>query len=69
MTIGAIQRGVKMGRPGGTQENIKRLLNTPKNVETQKLLKKGLLYSKIQKVVECSPKTIGKVKKLMKEAG
>jgi DNA invertase Pin-like site-specific DNA recombinase len=65
----AIQRGVKMGRPRGTQENVKRFLNKPKNVEIQKLLKRGLLYSEIQKVVECSPKTISKVKKLMKEVG
>jgi DNA invertase Pin-like site-specific DNA recombinase len=61
----AIQRGVKMGRPRGTQENVRRFLNKPKNVEIQKLLKRGLLYSEIQKVVECSPKTISKVKKLM----
>ena len=65
----AIQRGVKMGRPRGTQENVKRFLNKPKNVEIQKLLKRGLLYSEIQKVVECSPKTISKVKKMMKEVG
>lgn len=65
----AIQRGVKMGRPRGTQENVKRFLNKPKNVEIQKLLKRGLLYSEIQKVVECSPKTISKVKRLMKEVG
>ena len=65
----AIQRGVKMGRPRGTQENVKRFLNKPKNVEIQKLLRRGLLYSEIQKVVECSPKTISKVKKMMKEVG
>ena len=65
--IMAIQRGVKMGRPRGTQENVKMFLNKPKNVEIQKLLKRGLLYSEIQKVVECSPKTISKVKKLMSE--
>ena len=65
----AIQRGVKMGRPRGTQENVKRFLNKPKNVEIQKLLRRGLLYSEIQKVVECSPKTISKVKKLVKEVG
>ena len=63
----AIQRGVKMGRPRGTQENVKRFLNKPKNVEIQKLLKRGLLYSEIQKVVECSPKTISKVKRLMSQ--
>jgi len=65
----AIQRGVKMGRPRGTQENVKRFLNKPKNQEIQKLLGRGLRYSEIQKVVECSPKTISKVKKLMKEVG
>jgi DNA invertase Pin-like site-specific DNA recombinase len=61
----AVHRGVKMGRPAGTQENVNRFLNKPKNIEIQKLLKRGLRYAEIQKVVECSPKTITKVKKLM----
>ena len=59
--------GGVLGRPKGTQENVKKFLNKPKNVEIQKLLRRGLLYSEIQKVVECSPKTISKVKKLMSE--
>ena len=62
-----VLNGGKLGRPRGTQENVRRFLNKPKNVEIQKLLKRGLLYSEIQKVVECSPKTISKVKKLMGE--
>ena len=51
----------------GTHENVKRFLNKPKNVETQKLLGRGLRYSEIQRIVDCSPRTISKVKKLMGE--
>ena len=65
----AIQRGVKMGRPRGTRENVKRFLDKPKNQTIRKLLGRGLRYFEIQKVVDCSPKTISKVKKLMREVG
>lgn len=61
----AMQRGVRMGRPKGTQENVNRFLSKPKNQEIQKLLSRGLRYAEIQKVVDCSPRTISKVKKLM----
>jgi DNA-binding CsgD family transcriptional regulator len=40
-----------------------------KNQEIQKLLNRGLRYTEIQKVVDCSPRTISKVKKLMGKVG
>jgi len=60
-----VLNGGKLGRPKGTHENVKRFLNKPKNVEIQKLLGRGLRYSEIQRIVDCSPRTISKVKKLM----
>ena len=63
----AVQRGVKMGRPKGSYENSSRFLAKPKNAEIVRLLKRGLRYAEIQKVVDCSPKTISKVKKLLSE--
>jgi DNA invertase Pin-like site-specific DNA recombinase len=62
-----VLNGGKLGRPKGTHENVKRFLNKPKNVEIQKLLGRGLRYSEIQRIVDCSPRTISKVKKLMGE--
>jgi DNA invertase Pin-like site-specific DNA recombinase len=53
----AMQRGVRMGRPKGTEENINRFLSKPKNQEIQKLLNRGLRYTEVQKVVDCSPRT------------
>jgi DNA invertase Pin-like site-specific DNA recombinase len=60
-----VLNGGKLGRPKGTHENVKRFLSKPKNVEIQKLLGRGLRYSEIQRIVDCSPRTISKVKKLM----
>ena len=62
-----VMNGGKLGRPKGTHENVKRFLSKPKNVEIQKLLGRGLRYSEIQRIVDCSPRTISKVKKLMGE--
>jgi DNA invertase Pin-like site-specific DNA recombinase len=62
-----VLNGGKLGRPRGSGENVKRFLNKPKNVEIQKLLGRGLRYSEIQRIVDCSPRTISKVKKLMGE--
>jgi len=62
-----VLNGGKLGRPKGTHENVKRFLSKPKNVEIQKLLGRGLRYSEIQRIVDCSPRTISKVKKLMGE--
>lgn len=60
-----VLNGGKLGRPRGTSENTNRFLNKPKTLEIQKLLGRGLRYSEIQRVVDCSPRTISKVKRLM----
>ena len=57
-----VQNGGRLGRPGGTSETTKHFLSKPKNQEIIKLLERGLKYSEIQKILECSPKTILKVK-------
>ena len=59
-----VQKGGKLGRPDGTSESTKHFLSKPKNQEIVKLLERGLKYSEIQKILECSPKTIKKVKEL-----
>ena len=62
-----VQNGGKLGRPTGTPESTKRFIEKPKNKEIFKLLERGLKYSEIEKIVGCSPKTIKKVKVLMKD--
>jgi DNA invertase Pin-like site-specific DNA recombinase len=59
-----VQKGGRLGRPDGTSESTKQFLSKPKNQEIVKLLERGLKYSEIQKILECSPKTIRKVKEL-----
>lgn len=59
-----VQKGGRLGRPDGTSESTKQFLSKPKNQEIVKLLERGLKYLEIQKVLECSPKTIKKVKEL-----
>lgn len=59
-----VQKGGRLGRPDGTSESTKQFLSKPKNQEIVKLLERGLKYSEIQKILECSPKTIKKVKEL-----
>ena len=59
-----VQKGGRLGRPDGTSESTKQFLSKPKNLEIVKLLERGLKYSEIQKILECSPKTIRKVKEL-----
>jgi DNA invertase Pin-like site-specific DNA recombinase len=59
-----VQGGGKLGRPEGTSENNKQFLDKPKNVEIKKLLDRGLRYSEISRLLDCSSKTIKKVKDL-----
>ena len=59
-----VQKGGRLGRPDGTSESTKQFLSKPKNQEIVKLLERGMKYSEIQKILECSPKTIKKVKEL-----
>jgi DNA invertase Pin-like site-specific DNA recombinase len=60
-----VQKGGRLGRPDGTSESTKQFLSKTKNQEIVKLLERGLKYSEIQKILECSPKTIRKVKTII----
>lgn len=59
-----VQNGGQLGRPAGTNESQKQFLNKPQNIEIRKLLDRGLRYSEISVLLNCSPKTIKKVKDL-----
>lgn len=54
------------GRPVGTNEDISKFLNKPKNKEIVELLNKGLKIREIVEITGCSNKTIIKVKKVSK---
>ena len=58
------EKGLYKGRQIGTTESSESFLSKSKNKEILKLLERGLKYSEIQKILECSPKTIKKVKEL-----
>jgi hypothetical protein len=50
-------------RPIGSKESIDKFLSKPKNKKILSLLQKGMTYSEIQGIVQCSPRTIRKVVK------
>lgn len=59
-----VQRGGVLGRPKNTNESRKKFLEKPKNIEIRKYLDKNMTYAEISKLLDCSPKTIKKVKDL-----
>lgn len=59
-----VQNGGKIGRPVNTTESKRVFLAKNKNQEILKYLERGLTYSEISKLLDCSPKTIKKVKDL-----
>lgn len=59
-----VQNGGKLGRPINTNESKKAFLDKPKNKEIIKYLERGMKYTEIAKLTNCSPKTISKVKSL-----
>jgi DNA invertase Pin-like site-specific DNA recombinase len=59
-----VSKGGVLGRPKGTTENQKQFGEKPKTKEIYRLLKKGLSYREISKIVGCSLGTIHKVKKV-----
>jgi DNA-binding NarL/FixJ family response regulator len=61
----AVQRGKKMGRPTGTVESPREFLNKPRNREIIGYLNRGLSYSEIARLMDCSKNTVCKVKALM----
>jgi DNA invertase Pin-like site-specific DNA recombinase len=63
----AVQRGKKMGRPTGTVESPREFLNKPRNREIIGYLNRGLSYSEIARLMDCSKNTVCKVKALMQQ--
>ena len=59
-----VQRGGVLGRPTNSSESTRSFLSKPKNQEIVKYVKRGMKYSEISKLLDCSPKTIKKVKDL-----
>lgn len=59
-----VQKGGLLGRPVGSGESNKDFLQKEQSQKIIKNLKKGLTIREISKVVDCSTKTIIKVKKL-----
>jgi DNA invertase Pin-like site-specific DNA recombinase len=57
-----VQNGGKLGRPTNTNESKKTFLEKPKSKEIIKYLERGMTYIEISKLLDCSPKTIKKVK-------
>lgn len=60
-----VQNGGKLGRPEKTNESKRTFLEKPKNKEIQKYLDRGMKYTEISKLLDCSPKTIKKVKDMI----
>ena len=59
-----VQKGGILGRPSNSSESTRSFLSKPKNQEIVKYVKRGMKYSEISKLLDCSPKTIKKVKDL-----
>jgi DNA invertase Pin-like site-specific DNA recombinase len=57
-----VHKGGILGRPSGTTETKRDFLQKQKSHDIIKYLKKGMSYKEISKLVNCSPKTIKKVK-------
>lgn len=62
-----VQNGGRLGRPSGSLETNKKFLLKPKNQEIIKYLDRGMTYTEISKLLDCSPKTIKKVKDLVRQ--
>jgi DNA invertase Pin-like site-specific DNA recombinase len=60
-----VLNGGKLGRPENTNESKKEFLDKAKNKEIQKYIERGMRYTEISKLLNCSPKTIKKVKDLL----
>ena len=63
-----LQKGGRLGRPNGTTESVRDFLEKEKSKEIAKNLKKGLSVRQVSKIVDCSSRTVLKVKKHLKLA-
>lgn len=64
-----IQRGGKLGRPEGSNENERQFLNKEKSQEIMKYLNKKRTIREISKITSTSNKTIIKVKRISDKYG
>jgi DNA invertase Pin-like site-specific DNA recombinase len=51
-----VQNGGVLDRPTGSNENIRKFHEKPKNNEIKKYIIRGMSYSEISKLLDCSPK-------------
>ena len=61
-----VQKGGQLGRPNGSSESDKKFLEKPNSQEIMKLLQKRRTVREICKITNSSPKSVLKVKKLLK---
>ena len=64
-----VQKGGRLGRPEGSSESPREFLSKSKNKEIQKLLQKKRSHKEIAKILDCSTKTISKVRRMMSSIG
>lgn len=57
-------RGIYEGRKQNTKETTSDFLQKPKNLKATELIKKGYKGSEIAKILEISPTTVSKIKRL-----
>lgn len=60
-----VKNGGKLGRPKGTTETEKEFLNKPKSQKIKEYLDEDYTIREITKILECSPNTVVKVKKII----
>jgi DNA invertase Pin-like site-specific DNA recombinase len=64
--LAKLKGNVFLGRKPNTKEDPLRFLSKPKNKKAMDLIKKGYKAREVARIIEISPNTVTKVKKLMK---
>lgn len=65
IAIAKMKKNVYLGRKPNSKENPLSFLSKPKNKKAMELIKKGYKAREVARIVEISPNTVTKVKKLM----
>lgn len=66
IAIAKLKKNVYLGRKPNTKEDPLKFLSKPRNKKAMELLKKGYKAREVSRIVEISPNTVTKVKKIMK---
>jgi len=66
IAIAKLKGNVYLGRKPNSKEDPLRFLSKPRNKKAMDLLKKGYKAREVARIIEISPNTVTKVKKLMK---